>query len=81
MDKAKAIQAMRQAAEVMEHSNEPVVLPGWVSSCTLTPREQDIRAAAQAVLGQLTPDGDVGATVKTEQLGALVRYIADMMEE
>ena len=83
MDRNVMINLLREAAAGLEAEKDATVLfPGWYEpeEDDALPRHRDIRDAAEAVLA----DGlnyDQGIRVNISAVGALVRYLADMMEE
>ena len=75
--------ALRLAAEALEAKSGKMLFPGWdwdvVDACC-TDRYCGIRHAGKAIIA----DGlscDQGTRVPMQDLAALVRYIADMLEE
>ena len=72
-----AIQVVRDVADELWESNEETIMPGWDPD-HLDQRDVAIRTAAMAVLGSLDPDE--GIRVQERALGALLRYIVDMLE-
>jgi len=71
------ISVVRKVADEMWESGEETVLPGWDPD-HLDEREVAIRTAAMAILGSLDPDNGVG--VAERALGALLRYVVDILE-
>lgn len=71
------IEVVRKVADELWESDEEVVLPGWDAD-HLGERDVAIRTAAMAVLGSLNPDD--GVPVSEKALGALLRYVVDMLE-
>jgi len=91
----KAMELLRAAADVLEKEKGEWILPGWDEDEAITKavaeatgqtvaeceaRERGIRAAARAVAADGI-DGDHCTRVPLAQLGFLVRYIGDMLEE
>ena len=68
---------IRQVADEMWESRKKCILPGWDPE-RLDERARAIRTAAMGVYGSLDPDGCVRVTER--ELGALLRYIVDIME-
>jgi len=68
---------IRRVADEMWPSSETHILPGWDPD-HFGEREAAIRTAAAGVLGTLDPDGYV--RVAERELGALLRYLVDIME-
>lgn len=77
-DRTKLMTALRESSDQLATLRAPVLFPGWDTSRPST-RAEAIRAAARGILGQ--DDPDTGVRLTGEQLSALVRYIADMLEE
>ena len=78
------IDAVRKVADAMWESDGKVVFPAWESGQP-DKREVAIRTAALAVLNSVDPilasaSGGRGVAVTEQALGALVRYIVDIME-
>ena len=71
------ISVVRKVADEMWQSDEEHVLPGWDPD-HLGEREVAIRTAAMAVVGSLDPDS--GVRVPERALGALLRYVVDILE-
>ena len=71
------ISVVRKVADELWESADEVVLPGWEPD-RLDERDVAIRAAAMAVLGSLDPDS--GVPVSEKALGALLRYVVDLLE-
>jgi hypothetical protein len=82
MDEEKRTQVMellRRASEALEADDAEIIMPGWDEEF-LRNRERGIRIAAEAIRARgKTPDEC--ARVHTRDLGYLVRYVADMLEE
>ena len=70
------VEKLREAAETLEARGGTVLMPGW--DCEDEARE--LRSAARAIAGD-DVDPDEGVKVSARDLAALVRYIADMLEE
>jgi len=73
-----AVQKLREAAEALQRTSGEVLMPGWDEEEGESP--QAIRSAARAIAGD-DVDPDEGVKVSARDLAALVRYIADMLEE
>ena len=71
------ISVVRKVADEMWESDEEHIMPGW-DPAHLGEREVAVRTAAMAVLGSLDPDS--GVRVSERALGALLRYIVDILE-
>ena len=74
------IRVVRKVADEMwdgAGADEKHILPGWDPD-HLGEREVAVRTAAMAVLGSLDPDS--GVRVPERALGALLRYIVDILE-
>ena len=74
--KEKDITVIRKVADEMWESDDEHLMPGWDASC-LSERDIAVRTAARAVLGELAPDS--GVVVSERALGALLRYVVDML--
>jgi len=76
----EVIEYLREAGEILEgYSDEEVIMPGWDEQF-ISDRTRGIQIAAEAVRARgKTPDE--GARIHTGDLGYLVRYVADMLEE
>jgi len=71
---------LRGAAEVLEaHARTEVIMPGWDEQF-IDDRERGIRITAEAVRAR-GKSFDEGTRVHARDLGYLVRYVADMLEE
>ncbi len=64
--------SLRKAAEALEVADGEVVMPEWDED-VLTHETRGVRIAAQAIAQ--------GCRVHLQDIGYLVRYIADMLEE
>ena len=78
------ISVVRKVADEMWDSDGEVIFPPWDSGRP-DEREVAIRTAALAVLNSVDPilasaSGGRGVAVTEQALGALVRYIVDIME-
>ena len=71
------ISVVRKVADEMWESDEEHIMPGWDPD-HLGEREVAVRTAAMAVLGSLDPDSGVRVTERA--LGALLRYVVDILE-
>ncbi len=71
------ISVVRKVADEMWESDEEHIVPGWDPD-HLGEREVAARTAAMAVLGSLDPDS--GVRVPERALGALLRYVVDVIE-
>ena len=71
------ISVVRKVADEMWQSDEEHVLPGWDPD-HLGEREVAIRTAAMAVFNGINPDS--GMRVSERALGALLRYVVDILE-
>ena len=71
------ISVVRRVADEMWESDEEHIVPGWDPD-HLGEREVAVRTAAMAILGSLDPDS--GVRVPERALGALLRYIVDILE-
>ena len=85
----KAMELLRAAADILESEDDEWILPGWDEENEALPvlggeghreRCQGIREAAKAVAAEGV-DADHCTRVPLAQLGFLVRYIGDMLEE
>lgn len=76
----EVIEYLREAGDILEgYSDEEVIMPGWDEQF-ISDRTRGIQIAAEAVRARgRTPDE--GTRVHTRDLGYLVRYVADMLEE
>ena len=77
--RAEAVELLRRAGDVLEAAGCQALLPGWEED-DLTDEERGVRTAAEAILAR-GRTCDQGARVHMRNLGYLVRYIADMLEE
>ncbi len=76
----EAADRLRRAAEVLEaDARTEVIMPGWDDEF-ISDRERGVRIAAEAVRAR-GKGPDQGTRVHARDLGSLVRYIADMLEE
>jgi hypothetical protein len=77
----KAIWLLRAAADILEQEAEEVLLPGWdPENESDGGRCASVREAAKAITGEdVACDG--ATAVSLENVGLLVRYIGDMLEE
>ena len=86
----KAMELLREAADILEADAEEIILPGWdleheddearAGNHDLGIHCAGVRAAAHAVLARgVSPDS--GREVRIYDLGRLARYIGDMLEE
>lgn len=82
------IALLRTASTLMEQrkaeiSRGEMLFPGWdfdhIKDAEGVHRQREIREAAYVILGR--DNCDAAQTVPTENVAALVHYIADMMEE
>ena len=65
----EVIEYLREAGDILEgYSDEEVIMPGWDEQF-ISDRTRGIQIAAE------------GSRVHTRDLGYLVRYVADMLEE
>ena len=71
------IDVVRKVADEMWESDDETVLPGWEPD-HLGERELAIREAAMAVFGKVDPDSR--SVVSERALGALLRYVVDILE-
>jgi len=71
------ISVVRKVADEMWQGDEEHIVPGWDPD-RLGERETAVRTAAMAVLGSLDPDS--GVRVPERALGALLRYVVDILE-
>ncbi|MFO7956309.1 MAG: hypothetical protein R6X33_04355 [Candidatus Brocadiia bacterium] len=79
-ERRQAIELLRGAAEALEADDRTeVIMPGWDEQF-IDDRERGIRIAAEAIRAR-GKDPDEGTRVHARDLGYLVRYIADMLEE
>ena len=78
----KAVWLLRAAADILEAETEEIILPGWdpESEADDSGRRAGIRAAARAVRAK-GKSADEGSEVRLYNLGYLVRYVGDMLEE
>lgn len=77
-ERKQVIELLRRAGDVLEATDGQVLFPDWEEP--LTADEKGIRIAAEAIQGRLA-DPDEGTRVHVRDLGFLVGYIADMLEE
>jgi hypothetical protein len=78
--RSQAMELLRGAAEVLEaDARTEVIMPGWDEEF-IDDRERGIQIAAEAVRAA-GKSPDEGTRVHARDLGYLVRYIADMLEE
>jgi len=70
------IEVVRRLADEMQESDREIIMPGWDPAC-LSESDLDVRAAATAILGSLDPDS--GVRISERALGALLRYVVDML--
>ena len=70
------IKVVRRVADEMQESDQEHIMPGWDPD-HLSERDLDVRAAAMAILGSFDPDS--GVRVSERALGALLRYVVDML--
>jgi hypothetical protein len=76
----EVMELLRGAAEVLEaDARTEVIMPGWDEQF-VSDRERGIQIAAEAVRAR-GKSPDEGTRVHTRDLGFLVRYVADMLEE
>ncbi len=87
--RAKAVGLLRAAADILEEEAEELILPGWdveneglevLGGADHAARCAGVREAAADILGKGRP-ADGGVEVRLYNLGNLVRYIGDMLEE
>ncbi|MCD6404830.1 MAG: hypothetical protein J7M19_03285 [Planctomycetes bacterium] len=87
--RAKAVGLLRAAADILEEEAEELILPGWdvenegldvFGGAEHAARCAGTREAAADILGKGRP-ADGGVEVRLYNLGNLVRYIGDMLEE
>ena len=78
-ERAEAVELLRSAGDVLEAAGGQVLLPGWEED-DLTDEERGVRIAAEAIRAQ-GKTCDQSTRVHMRDLGYLVRYIADMLEE
>ena len=75
----RALDLLRRGAEILEADGAEVIMPGWDEQF-IDDRVRGIQIAAEAVRARgKTPDECT--RVHTRDLGYLVRYVADMLEE
>lgn len=88
-DREKAMWLLRAAADLLEADSNEHILPGWdkeseglavLGGENHRTRCEDIRAGAKAVLAEGLSCNECTHT-PIRQLGALARYIGDMLEE
>ena len=77
----KAVQTLREAAEMLRQNGGMVSMPGWDDAAVkFNPHCEARRKAALAAAGTMCgPDDSV--QVPPEDLAALVQYVADMLED
>ena len=78
----KVICLLREAGDILEGNSEETILPGWDGDFEGHDPERyvGIRTAARAVLADgISPDH--GTKVSFGDIGFLVRYIGDIIEE
>ena len=76
----RAVQNLRDAADTLETvENAEVIMPGWDEQI-IDDRERRVRVAAEAVRARGKAPCEC-ARVHVRDLGCLVRYVADMMEQ
>jgi len=76
----EVMELLRKAAEVLEaDARTEVIMPGWDDEF-VSDRERGIRIAAEAIRAR-GKSPDEGTRVHARDLGYLVRYVADMVEE
>jgi len=76
----QVMEMLRGAAEVLEaDARTEVIMPGWDEQF-IDDRVRGIQVAAEAV-GARGKSPDEGTRVHARDLGYLVRYVADMLEE
>ena len=76
----RALQNLRDAADALETvENAEVIMPGWDEQY-IDDRERRVRVAAEAVRARAKAPGEC-VRVQVRDLGCLVRYVADMMEQ
>jgi hypothetical protein len=85
----KAMELLRQAADLLEQDGEEWILPGWdtknealevLGGESHRERCEGIREAAKAVAAEGI-DADHCTRVEVKKLGFLARYIGDILEE
>jgi len=72
------VELLRKAADELEIDDELTAFPGWDDSPSAY--QTAIRAAARAIAADGLGAGD-GTTLPVTDVGMLVRYIAEMLEE
>ena len=76
----RAVQNLRDAADALETvENAEVIMPGWDEQY-IDDRERRVRVATEAVRARGKAPGEC-TRVHVRDLGCLVRYVADMMEQ
>ena len=76
--RTQVMEMLRRASRVLEADEAEVIMPGWDEQC-LGHRERGIRIAALAIAAEGKSPDD-GTRVHLQDLGFLVRYVADMLE-
>jgi hypothetical protein len=76
----QVVETLRGGAETLEADDATeVIMPGWDDD-VLSQRARGIRIAAEAIRAR-DKGPDEGTRVHARDLGYLVRYVADMLEE
>jgi len=78
-ERSEAVELLRRAGDVLEAAGDQTLFPGWEED-DLTDEERGVRTAAEAIRAH-GKTCDQGTRVHMRDLGYLVRYIADMLEE
>jgi len=78
-ERSEVMELLRRASETLEAADGEVIMPGWDEQ-VISHRERGIRIAAEAIRAR-GKTCDEGTRVHMQDLGYLVRYIADMLEE